>query len=167
MDNYIKLKEKKDIFKLGIVDENGNVVKDSDGNEICLEFDLADINLPLRYNKCVNDIKKAKINLKNQIIIIDKKQDKKRKNSLSVNEELKAKAVERFFYDTEKAMDLFLGKDGTKKFLNGRSPYWEMFDDLSEAIEPYMEKMKLSVNDMTNRIKEKYKIKESDILKNE
>lgn len=167
MDNYIKLKEKKDIFKLGIVDENGNVVKDSDGNEICLEFDLADINLPLRYNKCVNDIKKAKINLKNQIIIIDKKQDKKRKNSLSVNEELKAKAVERFFYDIEKAMDLFLGKDGTKKFLNGRSPYWEMFDDLSEAIEPYMEKMKLSVNDMTNRIKEKYKIKESDILKNE
>lgn len=167
MDNYIKLKEKKDIFKLGIIDENGNIVKDIDGNEVCLEFDLADINLPLRYNKCINDIKKAKINLKNQLIIIDKKQDRQRKNSLSVNDELKAKAMEKFFYDAEKAMDLFLGKNGTKKFLNGRNPYWEMFDDLSEAIEPYMNKMKLSVNDMTNRIKEKYKVKESDILRNE
>ena len=157
MDNYIKLKEKKDVFKLGIIDEDGNIVKDANGKEVCLEFDLADIKLPLRYNQCVNDIKRAKINLKSQMVIIDKKQDRQRKNCLSVNEELKAKAIEK----------LFLGKGGTKKFLNGRNPYWEMFDDLSEAIEPYMDKMKLSVNDMTNRIKEKYKIKESDILRNE
>lgn len=165
--NYIKLKEKKDIFKLGIMDEKDNIVLDENGNEVCLEFDLADINLPLRYNKCVNDIEMAKRKLKNQIIIIDKKQDHKGKKMLSANEEAKAKAIRQFFKDMEEAMDLFLGKDGTKKFLNGRNPYWEMFDDLSEAIEPFMKDMKLSVNDMTNRIKEKYKIEESDILKNE
>ena len=66
MENYIKLKENKDIFKLGIIDEDGKVVKDKEGREICLEFDLADIELPLRYNKCINSIKTAKINLKNQ-----------------------------------------------------------------------------------------------------
>lgn len=165
--NYIKLKEKKDIFKLGIMDEKDNIVLDENGNEVCLEFDLADINLPLRYNKCVNDIETAKRKLKNQIIIIDKKQDHKGKKMLSANEEAKAKAIRQFFKDMEEAMDLFLGKDGTKKFLNGRNPYWEMFDDLSEAIEPFMKDMKLSVNDMTNRIKEKYKLEESDILKNE
>ena len=65
-------------------------------------------------------------------------------------------------------MDLFLGKGGTKKFLNGRTPYWEMFDDLSEALEPYMDKMKLTVTNMTKRIKDKYRIEEeSDVLTNE
>ena len=72
--------------------------------------------------------------------------------------------MKEFYRDMEKAMDLFLGEGGTKKFLNGKSPYWEMFDDLSEAIEPFLEKMKISVSDMTARIKNKYKIKESDIL---
>ena len=64
-------------------------------------------------------------------------------------------------------MDLFLGDGGTKKFLNGRKPYWEMFDDLSEALEPHLDKMKLTVTDMTDRIKEKYKVDESDVLSNE
>ena len=167
MENYIKLKEKKDIFKLGIIDENGNVVKDKDGKKVCLEFDLADIELPLRYNKCINSIRTAKINLKNQMIIIDKKKDHKGKQLLSANEEAKAKAIRHFYKEMEIAMDLFLGIGGTKKFLNGRNPYWTMFDDLSEAIEPFMDKMQLSVEDMTNRIKEKYKVTESDVLTNE
>ena len=43
-----------------------------------------------------------------------------------------------------------------------------MFDDLSEALEPYMDKMKLTVTNMTKRIKDKYKIEEeSDVLTNE
>ena len=75
--DYIKLKEKKDIFKLGIIDEKGNIVKDNNGNEVCLEFDLGDIDLPIKYNKCVNSIKEAKRKFKTQIIIIDKKQDHK------------------------------------------------------------------------------------------
>ena len=64
-------------------------------------------------------------------------------------------------------MDLFLGEGGTKKFLNGRNPYFEMWDDISEALEPYMDKMKLTVNDMEKRIKEKYKVVDSDVITNE
>lgn len=164
---YIKLKEKKDIFKLGIMDEKGNIVKGNDGNEVCLEFDLADISLPLRYQKCLSEMNNAKRNLKNQLNIIDKKQDHKGKKMLSANDEARAKALEKFYRDAETAMDLFLGEGGTKKYLNGRKPYWYMFDDLSEAIEPYMDKMKLTVKDMTDRIKNKYKVRESDVLKNE
>lgn len=164
---YIKLKEKKDIFKLGIIDEDGNIVKDENNREVCLEFDLGDIELPLKYNKCINTIKKAKINLKNQFTIIDKKQDHKGKQLLSANEEAKAKAINNFYKEMEIAMDMFLGEGGTQKFLNGRNPYWEMFDDLSEAIEPFMDKMKLTMTDMTNRIKNKYKIEEKGILTDE
>lgn len=164
---YIKLKERKDIFRLGIIDEKGNIVKDDKGNEVCLEFDLADIELPLRYNKCVNSIDSSRRNLRNQFLIIDKKQNHKGKQLLSSNEEAKAKALMMFYKEAEDAMDLFLGKGGTKKFLNGRKPYWEMFDDLSETIEPYMDKMQLTIDDMTARIKNKYKVKESDVLTNE
>lgn len=164
---YIKLKEKKDIFKLGIIDENGEIVKDSYGNEVCLEFDLGDINLPIKYSKCVSLIENARRKLKNQFIIIDKKQDYKRKNRLSTNEEAKALAIKEFYKEMENAMDLFLGQSGTKKFLNGREPYWEMFDDLNEAIQPFLPKLKLTINDMTDRIKNKYKVIEKDVITNE
>ena len=86
---------------------------------------------------------------------------------LSANEEAKAKALQLFYKEMENAMDLFLGEGGTRKYLNGRNPYWTMFEDLSEALEPHMGKMQLTIKDMTNRIKNKYKVSESDVLTNE
>lgn len=167
MENYIKIKPKKDILKLGIMDENDNIVKDNNGNEIYLEFDLADIDLPIKYNKCVGMINEAKKELKMQMVIIDKKQDHKGKGYLSQNEEAKVKAVRSFYKKMETAMDLFLGEGGTRKFLNGRKPYYEMFDDIGEALKPYEDKFRLTITDMTERIKNKYKVVESDVLTDE
>lgn len=165
--DYIKIKKRKDILKLGIKDEVGNIVKDEDGNEVFLQFNLGDIELPLKYNRCINLIDKARKDLKMQFIIIDKKQDHKGKQLLSSNEEAKMKVMKQYYRDMENAMDLFLGEGGTRKYLNGANPYWEMFDDISEAIEPFMNQMDLTVNSMTERIKEKYKVKESDVLTDE
>lgn len=167
MENYIKIKPKKDVLKLGIMDENGNIVKDNNGNEVCLEFDLADIDLPIKYNKCVAIINDAKKELKMQMIIIDKKQDHKGKGYLTYNEEAKVKAVKNFYKKMETAIDLFLGEGGTRKYLNGRKPYYEMFDDIGEALKPYEDKFKLTLTDMTDRIKNKYKVVESDVLTDE
>ena len=167
MEDIIQLKKRKDILKLGLADEEGNVLKDNDGNNIFLEFDLGDIELPLKYNRCVNQIEEARKKLKTQFIIIDKKQDHKGRQLLSYNEEQKAKAVKQFYRDMEIAMDLFLGEGGTKKYLNGRNPYWEMWDDISEALEPHLDKMKLTITDMTDRIKSKYKVVENDVLTDE
>lgn len=167
MEDIIKLKKRKDIFKLGLADEDGNVIKDDKGNDIFLEFDLGDIELPLKYNRCVNQIEEARKKLKTQFIIIDKKQDHRGKQLLSYNEEQKAKAVKQFYKDMEIAMDLFLGEGGTQKYLNGKNPYWEMWDDISEALEPHLDKMKLTITDMTDRIKSKYKVIEDDVLTNE
>lgn len=164
---YINLKERKDILQLGFKNNDDSVVKDKDGNEVFIEFDLGDIELPLKYNKCINQIEQARKNLKAQFIIIDKKQDHKGKQLLSSNELEKVKATKQFYKDVEIAMDLFLGQGGTKKFLNGRNPYWEMWDDIDEMLKPYYPKMKLTVNDLTDRIKEKYKVSESDVLTNE
>lgn len=164
---YINLKERKDILQLGFKDKDNNVVKDKNGNEVFIEFNLGDIELPLRYNKCVNLIEQARKKLKTQFIIIDKKQDHKGKQLLSSNEVEKVKATKQFYKDMEVAMDTFLGEGGTQKFLNGKNPYWEMWDNIDEMLRPYYSKMKLTINDMTNRIKEKYKITESDVITND
>lgn len=164
---YIKLKERKDVLRLGFQDENGNIIKDYKGNEVYIEFDLGDIELPLNYNKCINLIEQARKNLKAQFIIIDKKQDRKGKQLLSSNEVEKVKATKQFYKDMETAMDLFLGQGGTRKFLNGKNPYWEMWDDIDETLKPYYDKLKLTVSDMTDRVKEKYKVTESDVLTND
>ena len=164
---YINLKQRKDILKLGFKDEEGNVILDNNGNEIFLEFECGDVELPLRYNRCVNLINQARNSLKNKFIIIDKKQDKKGKQFLSSNEEEKVKALKQFYKDMEIAMDLFLGEGGTRKFLNGRNPYWEMWDDISETLKPYNDRLKLTVTNMADRIKEKYGTNESDVLTND
>lgn len=164
---YIKLKERKDILKLGFQDENGETIKDENNREVYIEFDLGDIELPLKYNKCINQIEQARKKLKTQFMIIDKKQDNKGKYLLSSNEFEKVKATKQFYKDMEIAMDLFLGQGGTRKFLNGKNPYWEMWDDIDEMLKPHYDKLKLTIDDMTNRVKNKYKIVESDVLTNE
>lgn len=164
---YINLKDRKDVLRLGFKDKDGNIIKNDKGDEIYIEFNLGDVDLPLNYHKCLNQIEEAKRKLKTQYIIINKKQDHKGKGLLSKNEIAKVNALKQFYKEMEIAMDLFLGQGGTKKFLNGKKPYLEMWDDISEAIEPYMDRMQLTVKDMESRIKEKYKVTESDVLTND
>lgn len=165
MDNYIKV-NKRDVFKLGILDEDGKPKVDEKGKEIYLEFDLADIELPLKLNKCELMIRNAQNKLRDRIFIINKKEDKKGKMLLSSNEEERIKALKEYYDSMEKAMDLFIGEGGTKKVFGNRR-YWEMYEDLSEMLKPFLPKLKLSISDMTDRIKNKYNVKEDNVLKND
>lgn len=163
---YIQLKERKDILKLGFQDTEGNIIYDKNGKEVCIEFDLGDIDLPIKYNKCVTQINDARRELKNKFIIINKQKDRKGKGFLSHNEEEKTKVIKEFYKKMESSMDLFLGQGGTQKFLNGKKIYWEVWDDISEALKPHMDKLHLTIEDMENRIKNKYKLtEEEEVLK--
>lgn len=162
---YVQLKERKDIFRLGFKDSQGNIIYDKNGQEICIEFDLGDIDLPIKYNKCVTQINDARRELKNKFIIINKQKDRKGKGFLSHNEEEKTKVIKEFYKKMESSMDLFLGQGGTQKFLNGKKIYWEVWDDISEALKPHMDKLHLTIEDMENRIKSKYSLKEEEVLK--
>lgn len=165
MENYIKV-ERKDIFKLGIADEEGNPKLDENGKEVCLEFDLADIELPLKLNKCEHLIRKAQSNLKAKMVVIDKKEDRKGKMLLSYKEEEKIKALREYYDEMEKAIDLFIGEGGTRKVFGNRR-YWEMYEDLIEMLNPFLPKMKISVDSIISRVKNKYQIKEENVLKND
>lgn len=165
MENYIKV-ERKDIFKLGIADEEGNPKLDEKGKEVCLEFDLADIELPLKLNKCEHLIRKAQSNLKSKMVVIDKKEDRKGKMLLSYKEEEKIKALKEYYDEMEKAIDLFIGEGGTRKVFGNRR-YWEMYEDLIEMLNPFLPKMKIGVDSIISRVKNKYKVKEENVLKND
>lgn len=149
MENFIQLK-KDNIFRIGIKDIEGNDTGEH------LEFDLEDIELPLRLNECEAKHRKNLEFLKNQFVVIEKKEDKKGKFILSWKEEEKIKVLQEFYKREMEALDLFLGQNGTNKLLNGRKPYYSMYEDISEILEPIMPKLKLRADDIVNKIKEKY-----------
>ena len=84
IDNVIKL-NKDNILRLSI-----QTADEKDTGEV-LEFDLEDIELPLKYQNLLEQEKKNRQNLRNQILIIEKRQDVKGKKLMSKNEEDKIK----------------------------------------------------------------------------
>ena len=149
MADFIQLK-KDSILRIGI--------KDSDGNDTGehLEFDMEDINLALRLNECDEKHRKNLELLRNQFVIIDKKEDKKGKKILSWKEEEKLKVLQEFYKREMEALDLFLGENGTKKLLNGRNPYYSMYEDINDMLKPILPKLKLRADDIAKKIKDKY-----------
>lgn len=158
-DNEIRLKKNEDILKLRIIDEEGN----DTGNY--LEFNLEDIELPLRYQELVEKDKLNKQQLKNQLVIIEKKQDHKGKKLYSANEEAKIKAMVDFYKKEAEVYDMFLGKDGVKKLLNGRELSWNTLSEIDEIINSaILPKLQECGEKIKEKIMGKYKTKRDDVL---
>lgn len=151
--------ERNNILQVGILDENGK-----DTGEY-LEFDVEDIELPLRLNRSSSIHKENVRKLQSSLMIIDKKKDfTKRGQILSNNEKEKIKAIKQFYADEEKALDLFLGEGATKKLLNGRNPYYSMYEEFNKLLEPILPKLKCNIDNLSEKIKDKYKTVESDVI---
>ena len=149
-NNIIKL-NKDDVLRLGIVDSEGNDTGEH------LEFNLSDIELPLKYQELIEKDKKNKEQLRNQMLIIDRRQDVKGKKLLSKNEEDKIKALNDFFIKEVEVYNMFLGPRGVEKLLNGRKFTWTTLQEIDEIIEkqiaPHLE---VNMKNITDKVKEKY-----------
>ena len=149
-DNFIKL-NKNDILRLGIKTDEG-----VDTGEY-LEFDLEDIELPLKYQELLEKDKKNKEQLKNQLMIIDRRQDVKGKKLMTKNQEDKIKALNEFFKKEEEVYNMFLGENGVKKLLNGRKLGWTSLQEIDEIIgkqiSPYID---IRMDKITDKVKQKY-----------
>lgn len=158
MKEYVQLKED-NILRV--------MVKDKDGNDTdcVLFFDIEDIELPLRISKSAYEHKKNMDWIKNQFIIIDKKQDKQ-DGLLSLRERLKLEAFKEFYEKEMIAIDLIIGEGKTKEILAimKRKPYYSMFEDITDMLEPIMPKLQQTADDVIDRVKEKYTKKEENIL---
>lgn len=158
-DNFIQL-NKSNVLRLGIRTADG-----VDTGEY-LEFDLEDIELPLKYQELIEQEKKNRTNLKNQLTIIEKRQDVKGKKLMSKNEEDKIKVFIDFYNKEKVLLDMFLGEGGVDKLLNGRKLGWdslrEIDDIIGKQIAPYI---KINMDDITKKVKEKYKTtEETEVL---
>jgi hypothetical protein len=158
MADFIQLK-KNNILKIGIKDAEGKETREH------LEFDLEDIELPLKLNKCEYEHSRNVRYVQEQFVIIDKREDKKGKYLLSYNEEEKCKVLSEFYKREMDSLDLFLGQGGTKKLLNGRNPYWNMYNDINEILKPILPLFKKTIENIPKTIKEKYENKKEDVLK--
>jgi hypothetical protein len=158
-ESFIQL-EKSNVFIVKI--------KNSDGEDTGkqLEFDLEDMELFLRLNECDEAHKRNMKYLKDQFMIIDKKQDHKGKKLLSWKEEEKLKVLQKVYKDEMDALDLFIGKGKTQMILDlmGRKPYFTMYDDIGKLIEPILPKLKINVEGIKEKITKKYNNKETDVL---
>ena len=154
---YIQI-QKDNILKIGI--------KTSDGKDTGehLEFDLEDLELPLKLSN-IKDLHNQNLkDLRAQLMFIEKREDKKGKKLLSLNQESKIKALNEFYKKEMNVIDLFLGEDINKKMLNGRNPYYSMYDDIIKSLEPILPLIEKNAQNIEEKIKNKYSKKDDDIL---
>jgi hypothetical protein len=149
-DNFIQL-SKSDVLRLGIRTDEGKETGEY------LEFDLEDIELPLRYQELLEKDKRNRENLRNQMLIIDKREDVKGKKLLTKNQEDKIKVLNEFFIKEVEVYNMFLGARGVEKLLNGRKFTWNTLDEIDDIIEKQIApKLDISMDRITNKVKAKY-----------
>lgn len=159
-DNSIQFK-RENVLKLKLKNEMGE-----DTGEY-LEFDLEDIELPLRYQQALEEHKKNYNSLKNQLLIISKKEDHTGKKFLSSNQEASLIALSEFYKKEIKIMDLILGEGKTQMILDKvmrRKPYLTMFNDIMESIEEVSDLFNVGYSSIEEKIKQKYSKVEDNIL---
>ena len=143
--------EKKNIYTIEVNDSGDTI-----------EFDLADIGLNFKLLKALKEIDRIQEYMKNELTIINKRQDVKGKY-ISKNEEDTLRLWSKCFKDMRSAMDCFLGEGACQKIFGDRN-YIEMFDELMEQLKPHLEKMKISYKDIQDRIKKKYSATQNKVI---
>lgn len=151
---FIQINENEDVLKLWI--------KTKDGKETgeYLEFNLEDIELLDTLQKMKDETSKNYQWIKSQFVIIDKKQDFKKKNKIMTNnEEMKYNAIKQYYKKQKDIFNMFLGKNGVEKLLYGRKFDWETLEEVNNIIEKQISpQLNITMDNITNKIKNKYKM---------
>lgn len=145
-----------DIYRIPVVDIYGN------DNGDFLEFDLQDISLTFRCIKSLEEVEKIKKETEAKELEILSRENEEGKY-ISKNAEDILKMWEKAFVDMRKAMDLFLGEGACEKIFKDKN-YINMYDDLSQVLDPYIEEMGLSFDKAKNQIKDKYSSKGKKVI---
>lgn len=151
---FIQIEENKDVLKLWIKTKDGKETGDF------LEFNLEDIELLDTLQKMNDETNKNYQWINNQITIIDKKQDFKKKNKIMTNnEEMKYNAIKQYYKKQKDIFNMFLGENGVEKLLYGRKFDWETLEEVSNIIKNQISpQLNVTMDNITNKIKNKYKM---------
>lgn len=155
-DKFIQL-EKDDIFRIGIKDCEGKDTGD------ILEFDLSDIELPLRYQEMIEKDKKNRIEMQNKLQIISKKEDVKSSKMFTKNQEEVLHLVKDFFDKEKEVYNMFLGENGVEKLLQGRKLGWTTLNEIDNIIDKFiLPNLDINFEKVTDKIKKIYGYNESE-----
>ena len=146
----IKITERNSILKFGLIDENNNPTGEY------LEFDTEDIEIPIRLNESIERHKKNLRWLKTAIDLVEKEPNYTGKKLLTSHQEKELRIINDFYKKEMEAFDYAFGKDTSKKLLNGRKPYFTMFDDFTKMLEPVMNQIGMGYKKVKEKIVEKY-----------
>lgn len=144
--------------KLGYKKENVYQLEVNDKGEY-IEFDLLDIDLPDKILKAYDDFKKEKKN----VDIQEKNIYKKYANNQSKKWEEIHKLEKEYFKKTREIFDSFLGKGACYKIF-GNTDRYGMFEDLLNALQPHLDKMKINVEQIKKNLIEKYSPNKKNVI---
>lgn len=137
-----------DIYRLEIND-NGDYI----------EFDLLDIGLPAKVIKSAENIERLEKEYSKRILEAEEKhkddETELLKNIILIEAEK--------HQEERKYFDMFLG-EGTCNKIFGDKNYEGMFNDLMEGLNPHFDKMKIDMERIKENLKEKYKLKDNDVM---
>jgi hypothetical protein len=157
MEKCIKLQEDDSILKLPIYTSDGK----NTGNY--LEFNLEDIELPIKYQELMDRDKKNRNNLQDKLHSIDKKEDVDEGKTLTRNEREKIIAIQDFLKEEVKIYNIFLGENGVEKLLNGKSLQWNTLQKIDKLIEEQiLPHLNIKMESINEKIKKKYATNEEE-----
>ena len=139
---------KDDVYRIE-VNDNGDYI----------EFDLLDIELPMKVINLGKEIEKQ-TDFYNKKSIAIYKQYKDNQELLYIN---KNKCDVDFCNKLRKEFDKLLGENACYKIF-GDINRIGMFDDLFEQLMPHFEKMKIDIEKAQDKLLEKYKIENKDTI---
>lgn len=132
--------KKDDVYKIE-VNDNGDYI----------EFDLLDIELPIKAMNLAKNYKKLYENHSKKIFAISKEY----LNNKELLFKKKYEADKYFFEECRKAFDNFLGEGACQKIF-GDTNRIIMFNELLEQLEPHFEKMQINVEKIKENLINKY-----------
>lgn len=136
--------------KLRVEKDNVYKIEVNDKGE-CIEFDLLDIELPIKLINASEELKKQKEIYKEKI------EKLKNENLNPAEDMLKQYEIDKEFCQTMRdVLDSFLGENACQKIF-GDTNRIGMFDDFFAQLEPHLDKIIINVEQVKKDLIEKYK----------
>lgn len=157
--NYITLEGSKDKKKFWIKTEEGKETGEY------IEINLESIEILDKLDQFYHDYPKNRKWIRDELLIIRKKQDFIKKGELkSNNQRLETEALKKYFDMQKETFNLILGKNGVDKLLYGRELEWDTYDAIEKLItEKIIPELNVTMNKITDKIIKKYNVKKEDI----
>lgn len=136
--------------KLRVEKDNVYKIEVNDKGE-CIEFDLLDIELPIKLINASEELKKKKKIYKEKI------EKLKNENLNPAEDMLKQYEIDKEFCQTMRdVLDSFLGENACQKIF-GDTNRIGMFDDFFAQLEPHLDKIIINIKQIKKDLIEKYK----------